>query len=117
MTLKKSDLIQSIIENVHFKKKKKERQQYLFPEFDCEFMTRTQASRIFESLIQIIQSRLEKGDNVEIAGFGRFLLKFKWAHKGTNPRTGEKIFVNSKRTVVFRSFRKLREKVNKDSRG
>lgn len=113
MTLKKADLIQSIIEKVHFKKKKKDRQQYLFPEFDRDLLTRKQATHIVESLIEIIKSRLEKGDNILISGFGRFLVKFKWARRGRNPKTGEKIFINSHRNVVFRSAKKLRERVNK----
>jgi integration host factor subunit alpha len=115
MTLKKADLIQSIIENVHFKKRKKEPQQYLFPEFDRDLLTQKQATRIFESLIEIIKSRLEKGDNVLISGFGRFLVKFKWARRGRNPKTGEKIFINSHRTVTFRGSKKLKEKVNRSS--
>jgi nucleoid DNA-binding protein len=113
MTLNKSDLIQSVIENVHLKKKKRERQQYLFPELNCDFLSRRKASRIVNTLIEIIGASLEKGEQVAIQGFGRFNVKFKWAGKGRNPKTGEMIIIESKRVVQFKCAPKFRERLNK----
>lgn len=110
--MNKSDLIQSVIDNVHLERKKQERQQYLFPELNYDFLTRKKAESIVNSLIEILKTRLEKGDYVFIPGFGRFAVKFKWARRGRNPKTGEKIFINSRRTVTFRSFKKLKERIN-----
>jgi len=113
MTLNKSDLIQSVIENVHLKKKKRERQQYLFPELNCDFLSRRKASRIVNTLIEIIGASLEKGEQVAIQGFGKFNVKFKWAGKGRNPKTGEMIIIESKRVVQFKGAPKFRERLNK----
>lgn len=112
MTLKKADLIQSIIDNVHFKKKKRERQQYLFQEFNREPLSRKKASDILETLIEIIKSRLERGDDVGIPGFGKFRVRIKRARKGRKPKTGEILFIKSKRSVAFQCFKKLRKRVN-----
>jgi len=113
MTLNKSDLVQSVIDNVHLKKKKRERQQYLFPELNCDFLSRKKASKIVNTLFETIVGSLEKGEQVAVQGFGRFKVKFKWAGKGRNPKTGEQIIIESKRVVQFRIAPGFREKLNK----
>lgn len=111
--MNKTDLIRSVIDNVHLERKKKVAQQFLFPELNYDFLPRKKAESIVNSLIEIMKKRLEKGDNLYISGFGRFDVEFKWARKGRNPKTGEKIFINSKRTVKFRSFKRLKERINR----
>ena len=112
MTFNKQNLIQGLIERFRQKKKYKERQIYLFPEFDYEPLKRKRASEMVNSLFEIMKKALEKGDYVLISGFGKFQVKFKWARKGRNPKTGEKIFINSSRTVTFRCSKRLRQKLN-----
>ncbi|MBN1627981.1 MAG: HU family DNA-binding protein [Deltaproteobacteria bacterium] len=111
--MNKSDLVQSVIDNVHLKKKKRERQQYLFPELNCDFLSRGKAVSLVNSLFEIMAGRLEKGEQVAVQGFGRFKVKFKWAGKGRNPRTGESIIVESKRIVQFKAAPSFRERLNK----
>jgi integration host factor subunit alpha len=113
MALKKTDLVTSIIDNVHLKKRVRERQQYLFPELNYTFLKRRRAGKIIDSMLEIIKGTLERGEIVLISGFGKFNVKFKWARKGTNPKTGERIFLKSRRTVVFHCSDKLKERINK----
>jgi len=117
MTLNKSDLVQNVIDKVHLKKKKRERQQYLFPELNCDFLSKRKAASIVSSLFEIMAGSLEKGEQVAIQGFGRFKVKFKWAGKGRNPRTGEQIIIESKRIVQFRIAPGFRERLNKEGAG
>ncbi|NLD38181.1 MAG: HU family DNA-binding protein [Desulfatiglans sp.] len=111
--MNKTDLVLSIIENVHLKKKKRERQQYLFPELNYEIMPKTKAESIINSLIEIMISCFEKGDNLDIPRFGRFDVEFKWARKGRNPKTGESIFVDSRRKVKLRYYKSLKDRINR----
>ena len=113
MAMKKTDLVTSVIDNVHLKKRIRERQQYLFPELNYTFFKRGRAGKIIDSMLEIIKSTLEKGEIVLISGFGKFNVKFKWARKGINPKTGERIFLKSRRTVVFHCSDKLKERINK----
>ena len=113
MTINKSNLVQSVIDNVHLKKKKKERQQYLFPELNCDFFSRRKASSIVNSLFELMAGSLEKGEQVHVQGFGRFKVKFKWAGRGRNPKTGESIIVESRRMVQFRLSPSFRERLNR----
>lgn len=115
--INKTDLIKSVIENVHLKKKKKERQMYLFPELNYDLMPKNRAESIVNSLLDIMKSCLEKGDNINIPGFGRFDVEFKWARKGRNPKTGKSIFINSRRKVKFRCYKRLKERINGKGKG
>jgi len=113
MALNKTDLVISVIDKVHLKKRVREKQQYLFPELNYAFLKRKRAGKIIDSMLEIIKRALEKGEIVLIPGFGRFNVKFKWARKGRNPKTGERIFLKSRRTVAFHCSSKLKDKINK----
>jgi nucleoid DNA-binding protein len=112
MTLNKSDLIRSVMQNVRFPKKVKGPQRFLFPEMEQVSMGRDRASELVNGLFEQIISTLVEGEDVSIRGFGRFQVKFKWARKGRNPQTGEMIILRSMRRVRFKCSQKLREKVN-----
>ena len=112
MTLTKRDIVNSVMENVRFKRRRKGPQLFLFPELDCTFLTRKRAAQIVDSLFEKIKESLVQGEDVRIFGFGRFQVRFRWARKGRNPQTGEPIVINSRRRVSFKASRKLREKIN-----
>ena len=112
MTLVKADFIKDVMENVRFKRRKKSRQHFLFPEMDCEFLSRARAAEIVDALFELIKAALAKGEDVRISGFGKFQVKFKWARKGRNPKTGEMIILDSRRIVTFHCSKKLKEKIN-----
>lgn len=114
MAMNKSDLVKSVIENIHLKKKKAGKQQLLFPELAWEVLTKKRATEIVEALFEIIKESLERGDDVLISGFGKWQVKFKWARKGRNPQTGEQIILESRRVVSFRCSAKLKERINKE---
>jgi integration host factor subunit alpha len=113
MTVTKGDIVRSVIDAVRFKKRKRERQQFLFPEFNYQLLSKRRASDLVDALFEIIKGAMEKGDHVLISGFGKFQVKFKWARKGRNPRTGEQIILDSRRVVTFHCSSKLKEKVNR----
>jgi integration host factor subunit alpha len=110
-TLTKTQLTQSVLEHVRLRKPRRDRQQVLFPEFHFRPLSKRRAAEAVGSLFEIVKRALEKGDYVLISGFGRFQVKFKWARKGRNPKTGEQIVVESRRIVTFRPSEKLRKRV------
>lgn len=112
MTLTKADLAKGLVERIRFKKPIKERQQSLFPELNYAVLTRKRATELVDVLFEIIKKMLERGEMVRISGFGKFQVKFKWARKGRNLKTGEPIILKSRRIVTFHCSPKLREKIN-----
>ncbi len=67
---------------------------------------------ITETLLEIIKSSLESGDDVLVSGFGKFCVKEKNERKGRNPATGEDAILPARRVVTFKCSCKLRDKVN-----
>src|SRR5271156_3148621 len=55
---------------------------------------------------------LERGDRIEIRGFGTFAVKHRQARQGRNPRTGEMVAVDTKQVPFFRAGKELRSGLN-----
>ncbi len=73
---------------------------------------KNQSVEITETLLEIIKSSLESGDDVLVSGFGKFCVKDKKERKGRNPTTGEDAILPARRVVTFKCSGKLRYKVN-----
>ena len=73
---------------------------------------RNQSVEIVESLLEIIKSTLESGDDLLVSGFGKFCVRDKHERKGRNPATGEDAILPARRVVTFKWSGKLRSKVN-----
>jgi len=65
-----------------------------------------------ETLLEIIKSTLESGEDVLISGFGKFCVKEKRERRGRNPATGSDIMLRPRKVVTFRCSEKLRDKIN-----
>ena len=70
------------------------------------------SSEIVETLLELIKSSLESGDDVLISRFGKFCVKEKRERRGRNPSTGKDMMMKPRRVVTFRSSGKLRNKIN-----
>ena len=75
-------------------------------------MNKKQAVEAVETILEIMKSNLEKGDDVLLSGFGKFKVKDKRPRKGRNPKTGEEMKISARKVVTFRPSGKLKEKVN-----
>ena len=69
-----------------------------------------QSVEITESLLELIKSSLESGDDVLVSGFGKFCVKDKKERKGRNPATGDDLMLEPRRVVTFKCSGKLRDK-------
>lgn len=68
--------------------------------------------KLVESLVEIVKSTLESGEDVLISGFGKFSVKDKLKRRGRNPATGDLMMLGSRRVVTFRCSSALRKKIN-----
>ena len=93
MTLTKAHIIEAISEQNAFTKKK--------------------SAETVETVLEIIKSSLQSGEDVLISGFGKFCVNAKRERRGRNPATGESIILPPKKVVTFKCSGKLREKINK----
>ncbi|HHW25978.1 MAG TPA: HU family DNA-binding protein [Firmicutes bacterium] len=77
-------------------------------------MTKKDTEKIVNTLIDVVQDTLAKGEPVAILGFGTFLSRERPARDGRNPRTGEAIQIPAARVPVFRPGRGLKGSVGGD---
>lgn len=75
-------------------------------------LTKREAANVVNTIIDILSDTLVSGDNVKIAGFGRFYLMDKNARKGRNPQTGEEIQIAARRVLGFKASDSLRQILN-----
>ena len=73
---------------------------------------KTRSSEIVETLLEIIKSTLESGEDVLISGFGKFSVNEKKARRGRNPSTGEDMMLAPRKVVTFKCSGKLKDRVN-----
>mgnify|MGYP001631326067 CR=1 FL=1 len=72
-------------------------------------LDRKQADKAFEAVIETVTEALQKGDKVQIMGFGTFEVKERAAHAGRNPATGETIEIPASKQPVFKPGKTLRD--------
>ena len=92
MSMTKIDIIESIYEHLDIPKK------------ECV--------SIVESLFDIIKSEFEKGNHVNISGFGKWTVNAKKARKGRNPKTGKEMMIDARKVVTFKPSGVLRNVLN-----
>lgn len=75
-------------------------------------ITKADASRAADAVIDAITAALTTGDEVRLVGFGTFSVSSRAATEGRNPRTGEKIKIPASRQPKFKAGKSLKDAVN-----
>lgn len=68
---------------------------------------------VVNTVLQIMTQALERGQRIEIRGFGSFVPKLRKARNARNPRTGEEVKVPQKYVPFFSVGKELYERINK----
>lgn len=76
-------------------------------------MTKKDAEQLVEIIFDSITSALNKGDKIELRGFGSFRVRQREARKGRNPKTGTAVNIPAKRVAYFKPGKELKEVINK----
>ena len=92
MTLTKMDIVEAVAEQNGY--------------------TKVRSLKVVETLLELIKSSLESGEDIMISGFGRFCVKRKKERMGRNPSTGDAMMLAPKKSLAFRCSGKLRDKIN-----
>jgi len=73
-------------------------------------VTKREAKKAVECVLETISGCLAKGDAVRLVGFGTFGIRKRAARMARNPRTGEKIKVKAINVPFFKAGKELKEK-------
>ena len=73
--------------------------------------TKKDATECLNTVLDTIVSSLKKGEDVDLAGFGKFQVKKRAARTGINPASGEKIKIAASKVPGFKAAKALKEAV------
>ncbi len=76
-------------------------------------LTKADAGRALDSMIEAVAKGLKKGDRISLVGFGSFSVAKRAARTGRNPQTGKEIKIAAKKVVKFKAGSELAGSVNK----
>jgi len=74
-------------------------------------MTKVQAARVIDSLLEHITRTLKRGERTSLVGFGTFTIAKRRARTGRNPQTGSPIQIPARRVVRFTSGKLLKSEI------
>jgi integration host factor subunit beta len=75
-------------------------------------LPRKESETIVETIFESIIDALQKGDKIEIRGFGSFRTRERRGRIGRNPKTGAKVDVPPKKIPFFKPSKELKDFVN-----
>jgi integration host factor subunit alpha len=74
--------------------------------------SRHESAEVVEATLDMLKEALQKGERVQIVGFGSFLVRPKKERVGRNPKTGEEIVIAPRKVLTFKPSKILRDLVN-----
>lgn len=75
-------------------------------------LTKVDAKKIVDSVFGAIADAAAKGDEISLAGFGKFKVKNTPAREGRSPATGETIKIAASRKLTFSVAKAVKDKLN-----
>jgi integration host factor subunit beta len=75
-------------------------------------LTKKDAERLVELVFESIIETLNRGEKIELRGFGSFRVRERGARRGRNPKTGAPVDIPAKRVPYFKPGKELKELIN-----
>ena len=75
-------------------------------------ITKADAGRALDSVLDSITGALKGGDSVVLVGFGTFSVRDRKARMGRNPQTGQAIQIAAAKVPSFKAGKALKDAVN-----
>jgi DNA-binding protein HU-beta len=72
----------------------------------------SQTREVLETMIDVVSKELAKGEEVALAGFGKFSVSHRAARQGRNPSTGETIDIAASKAAKFSASAPLKKHLN-----
>ncbi len=77
-----------------------------------DILNRKESEAVVNIIFDSMTEALQNGDKVEIRGFGSFTVRERESREARNPKSGEVVKIQAKKTPFFKTGKELRERVN-----
>lgn len=74
-------------------------------------LTKKDAAAVVDAFVDVIMESLQKGEDVQFTGFGKFYVQKREAREGINPRTKSKIKIPASKVPKFSAGAALKNAV------
>ena len=74
-------------------------------------LTKKDAAAVVEAFVDVIMESLQRGEDVQFTGFGKFYVQKREAREGINPRTKSKIKIPASKVPKFSAGAALKNAV------
>ena len=78
----------------------------------AKFETKVDAEKKLDTVLNLFEEILIKGDEINFVGWGKFEVKDTPARVGRNPKTGVEVEIPAKKVVKFKAGKTLADKVD-----
>jgi DNA-binding protein HU-beta len=79
---------------------------------DASELSKADAGRAVDAVVDAITAALKAGDTVTLVGFGTFTVRKRAARQGLNPQTREPIKIKASNNPAFKAGKALKDAVN-----
>ena len=66
-------------------------------------LTKADVEKVYNATFELIKEELSKGNEMSVAGFGKFKITERAAREGRNPQTGETIKIAASKSEGFKA--------------
>ena len=78
---------------------------------DATGLTKTDTAVVVDGMLASLIDAMQRGEHIEIRGFGTFKIVHRAPRTGRNPKTGEVVKIPSRAMPVFKPSRELRNSI------
>ena len=75
-------------------------------------LTKKDADLALKAFIDVVSEEMQKGEKVQLVGFGTFEVSERAAREGRNPQTGETMTIAASKSPKFKAGKALKDLVN-----
>ena len=75
-------------------------------------LSKKDSEKALKAFIDVVTEELQKGEKIQLVGFGTFEVADRAAREGRNPLTGEKMQIEASKAPKFKAGKALKDMVN-----
>ena len=75
-------------------------------------LSKKDAESALKAFIDVVSEEMQKGEKVQLVGFGTFEVSERAAREGRNPQTGETMTISASKSPKFKAGKALKDLVN-----